>query len=398
MTSGARIYLDHNATAPLRAGVADAMARALALAPGNPSSIHAAGRAARDVIEDARRQVAALCGAEREDVVFTSGGSESNRLAILGLVDGARRDPAARLSGRAPHVVSSAIEHPSVLATLAWLRARGHDVTLLEPGPQGEIAPAAVRAALRDNTALVTLSAANHELGNRYPVAALAAAAHEGGARLHVDAVQIAGREPFDIGVLGVDAASVSAHKFGGPQGIGALILRRGLPFESAAGGGQERGRRAGTENVPGIAGMGEAARQARARVARDASRVRDLRDRLQAALLAIPGTRLHGDPVERTPGTLNVGFAGADGQLVVMGLDLEGVCVSHGAACSSGTVAPSPVLRAIGLGDRAAREAVRFSLGPENTVAEIDRAAALTAQVVARVRAAEVPRQAVVA
>ncbi len=359
-----RIYLDHNATTPLRPEVRAAMAAA----PwGNPSSVHAVGRQAREAVERSRREVATFLGCLPEEVIFTSGGTEGDNLAIRGLA-------------RGRHVVSSPLEHPAVKGALVGLA-----VTYLPVGPRGEIAVDDLRAALRPDTALVTLAAANHELGNVYPLEAFAAVAHQAGALFHTDAVQAAGRIPLDL--RAVDAATISAHKLHGPPGVGALYLRRGLDIEPLmTGGHQERERRAGTENLPGIVGFGEACRLARIETAAD--RIGYLRAQLQRRLMDIPGARVHGDP--QLPGTLNVGFDGADGQLVMVGLDLEGICVSTGSACTSGSLSPSPVLLALGLTAAAARQAVRFSLGRDTTEEDIDRAAEVTAQVVGRVRAAE--------
>jgi tRNA (5-methylaminomethyl-2-thiouridylate)-methyltransferase len=377
-----RIYLDHAATAPVRAEVADAMAAALRGPAGNASSVHAAGRAARAAVERARREVAALVGGAPEEIVFTSGGTEGNNLLIRGLA----RAGAARLAaGARPHVVSSRLEHPSVLGALAALE--GFDVSFVDVGARGAVTPEALRAALRPETVIVTLAAANHELGNEGDVAALAAVARAGGALFHTDAAQAAPWRALALGAAGVDGATISAHKLGGPQGVGAAFVRSGVDLPPLlVGGHQEHERRAGTENVAGVVGFGVAARLAAAERADTSARVEALRDRLAARLLAIPGARVHGD-ARRLPGTLNVGFAGAPGQLVAIALDLEGVCVSTGAACTSGSLSPSAVLLALGLPPREAAEALRFSLGRETTEAEIDRVAALMPGIVARIR-----------
>jgi tRNA (5-methylaminomethyl-2-thiouridylate)-methyltransferase len=378
------IYLDHNATTPLAPRALEAMTAALRELPGNPSSPHGPGRAARAAVEAARAEVAALIGASTEEIVFTSGGTEGNALAAGGLLRGARAGRGARGTARL-HVVSSPLEHPSVLGALAGADV---DLTLLSVESDGAIDPAALRAALRPDTALVSLAVANHELGNVYDVAGLAAIAHQGGALFHADAVQAAGKIPLDARALGVDALTISGHKVHGPKGIGAVFLRRSAPFEPAGQGGhQERERRAGTENVAGIVGFGVAARLARAELDESAARIAALRDRLAARLLQIPGARRHGEPARALPGTLNVGFAGAPGQLVAAALDLEGVAVSTGAACTSGSLDPSPVLLALGLPRADAAAALRFGLGRDTTAEEIDRAAALVEEIVARVR-----------
>ncbi len=376
------IYLDHNATTPVAPEALEAMAAALRDLPGNPSSPHGPGRAARAAVERARAEVAVLIGATAEEVVFTSGGTEGNALAIGGLLRGRRamRGGPGRL-----HVVSSPIEHPSVLGALAPADV---ELTLLPVAGDGTLAAEALRAALRPDTALVTLALANHELGNVYDVAALAAIAREAGALFHADAVQAAGKIPVDVEALGIDALTISAHKLHGPKGVGAIFLRRGAPFEPAGRGGhQERERRAGTENVAGIVGFGVAARLAAIELGAEGGRIAQLRERLEARLLAIAESRRHGDRARALPGTLNVGFAGAPGQLVAAALDLEGVAVSTGAACTSGSLDPSPVLLALGLSRQEAASALRFGLGRGTTAEEIDRAAALVAEIVARVR-----------
>jgi tRNA (5-methylaminomethyl-2-thiouridylate)-methyltransferase len=378
------IYLDHNATTPLDPEVLEAMTGALRELPGNPSSAHAPGRAARAAVEGARAEVAALIGASPEEIVFTSGGTEGNDLAIRGLLRGARTSGRGAGEGRA-HAISAAIEHPSVLGALG---AAEIHLTVLPVGPEGTVAPESLRGALRPGTALVTLALANHELGNVHEVAAMAAIARQAGALFHADAVQAAGKIAVDVATLGVDALTVSAHKIHGPKGVGAIFLRRGAPFAPiAAGGHQERERRAGTENVAGIVGFGVAARLARVGIDLHAARIAPLRDRLEARLLAIAGARRHGDRARCLPGTLNLGFAGAPGQLVAAALDLEGVSVSTGSACTSGSLAPSPVLLALGLSPDDAASALRFGLGRDTTAEEIDRVAALVTEIVARVR-----------
>ncbi len=345
------------------------------------------GRKARAAVEDARHAVAGLIGASADGLVFTSGGTEGDNLAVLGLSRARRGTQGARL-------ITTRLEHPAVLAAAAVLEREGGAVTYLPVGLGGEIAAADLAAALAEGTGaatLVSIALANHEIGTLADVGALVRVARTAGALFHCDAVQAAGRIPVDGTALGVDALTVSAHKLGGPKGVGALWVRPGLlPEPLVTGGRQERERRAGTENVAGIVGFGAAATVARARLAAGgADAVAALRDRLEARLLAIPGARRHGRALGRVPGTCNVGFGGALGQLVVIGLDLEGVAVSSGAACSSGTPEPSSVLLALGLSPTEAKEAVRFSLGPSNTVDEVDRVAAVTAEVVARVRAA---------
>jgi cysteine desulfurase len=331
--------------------------------------------------------VSALVGANPDGLVFTSGGTEADNLAVMGLVRAARRD------GDPGRVITTRIEHPAVLGAVSELEREGSGVAFLPVGPGGEIAVEALQKALDEQPArptLVSIALANHEIGSVAPIAALATAAHARGALFHSDAVQAVGRVRIDLPALGIDALSFSAHKLGGPKGVGALWVKPGLlPSPLITGGRQERERRAGTENVPGILGFAAAARVARAGLEAGDGDVGALRDRLETGLLAIPGARRNGAASGRVPGTCNVSFAGALGQLVVIGLDLEGVAVSSGAACSSGTPAPSSVLLGLGQTPAQAREAVRFSLGRENSIAEVDRVIALTTEVVARVRAA---------
>lgn len=398
------IYLDHNAGSPVRPEVLEAMARASAELPGNPSSVHAAGRRARAALEQARAQVAAFLGAMPEEIVFTSGGTEANNLAVAGL--------AATAAGRGRHrIVTSPLEHPSVremVGILAGADAPGNATsTLVDVTSDGAISVGALEAALGEGAdcGVVTLALANHELGNLYPVARLAGVAHARGALVHTDAVQAAGKTPLDLGALGVDAASVSAHKLGGPKGIGAVFIRRGLDLPPRlAGGHQERERRPGTENLIGAIGFGVACTVAAAALEEEGRRFESLRRTLVAGLARIPGVvrfgRAAGD--ESTPalaandtgagflpGTTMVAFPGAPGQLVVIGLDLEGICVSTGAACSSGSLEPSPVLLGLGLGPDAAAEGVRISFGWTTTARDVERLCAVLPEIVARVRGA---------
>ncbi|HEY3356481.1 MAG TPA: cysteine desulfurase family protein [Polyangia bacterium] len=377
-----RIYLDHNATTPLDPAAREAMLPFLGAAFGNASSVHAAGRAAREAVEAARAEVAALCGARTEEVIFVSGGTEADNFALRA---GLR---AAREAGRAPHLITSAVEHPAVADCAAALAAEGVAVTALPVDRHGRLDPDDLRRALRPDTALVSIQWANHEIGTLYPIAELCALTHERGALFHCDAVQAAGKAPIAAGPGGPDLLSVSAHKLYGPKGAGALCARRDLRLGPLlAGGHQERGRRPGTENVAALVGFGVAAAGARTRLRADAERLGRLRARLEVALLALPGAWLNGDPAHRVPGTLNVGFDGVEGELVLINLDLAGVCVSTGAACSSGSLDPSPVLLALGQSAREARAAVRFSLGRGTTEAEVDEVAALMPGILERVR-----------
>jgi len=363
-----RIYLDYNATAPLAAGVAEAMARLLATEYGNASSVHAVGQRARAIVDDARAEVAALIGADPGDVVFTSGGTESDNFALRGAAD------ALEASGRR-RLIATSIEHEAVLMTLKALERRGWHVTLLPVGADGIVSPAALEAAITDDTALVSVMHANNEIGTIQPIEELAAIAHAHGSLFHTDAVQSVGKIPVAVRALGVDLLALSGHKFGGPKGVGALWIRRGVrmtPFMT--GGRQERNRRAGTENVPAIGGLGVAARVAREKLVTGAAAVRALRDRLETGVLAaVPGTTVNGDRERRVPNTTNIGFDGLEAESLLIALDLEGVSVSTGSACSSGSLEPSHVLKAMGGSNARTRNSLRFSLGPENTAADVD-------------------------
>jgi cysteine desulfurase len=368
-----RVYLDWNATAPLHPAARDAVAAALDDC-GNPSSVHAEGRAARRIVERAREQVACLVGAEPRDVTFTSGGTEANMLALTPQIGTDR--------GAAPRdvLLVSAVEHPSVLAGGRFPRDA---VEQLPVTPEGQLDLSALAQRLSAMNGvgrtrpLVSVMLANNETGVVQPVRDVSRMVHEAGGLLHVDAVQAAGRIPLDINALGADLLSLSAHKMGGPKGAGALIRRSDLSVAPlVTGGGQERGWRAGTENVPAIAGFGAATAALQDRLASDATRMRDLRDRLEAGVVrrATPHATIFGASVERLPNTTLVGLAGVKAETAVIAFDLDGIAVSSGAACSSGKVQPSHVLAAMGVTPELARSAVRVSLGPRTTESEVDR------------------------
>jgi cysteine desulfurase len=378
-----RVYLDHNATTPVHPAVADAMTAVLREDFGNPSSVHHFGQRAKAAVDQARTAVAALIGAEPSDVVFTSGGTESDNMALRGIAEALER------SGRR-HLIASAIEHEAVLTTLKALGRRGWSTTLLPVDETGIVSPEALRTALTDQTALVSVMHANNEIGTVQPVADLARLAHERGALFHTDAVQSAGKIGVDVAALGVDLLSISAHKFYGPKGIGALWMRRGLRLLPVlTGGKQERNRRAGTENVPGIVGMGAAAALARGKMAEEAARLAGLRDRLEQEILGtIPGTAVNGARTPRVPNTTNISFDRIEAESLLIALDLEGVAVSTGSACSSGTLEPSHVLKAMGLPAHRTQNSIRFSLGAANTDADVDRVRAVLPGVVEKLRA----------
>jgi cysteine desulfurase len=376
-----RIYLDHNATTPLHPAVIDRMTASLQEF-GNPSSVHHFGQRAKAVIDEARSAVAALIGADPSEVVFTSGGTESDNFAIRGVAEAL--EPAGRR-----HVIASAIEHEAVLNTLKSLARRGSKTTLLPVGDSGIVTADSLREALADDTAIVSVMHANNEIGTIQPIAELARLAHERGALFHTDAVQTAGKLPIDVKALGVDLLSLSAHKFYGPKGVGAVWLRRGLrllPF--MAGGKQERNRRAGTENVVGIAGMGAAAQAARAKMAEEGARLAALRDRLEEGILAgVPGTQVNGARNQRVPNTTNISFDRVEAESLLIALDLGGIAVSTGSACSSGTLEPSHVLKAMGFPPHRTQNSIRFSLGAANTEADIDRVVSALPAIVTKLR-----------
>jgi len=374
-----RIYLDNNATTAVHPAVLDALQESLRDVFGNASSIHKEGQTARRRIEDARESVALLIGATGREIVFTSGGTESNNAAIFGAVAGPDRH----------HIVTTAIEHPSVLEPAGELERRGHAVTVVAPSRSGEVPAAAVIDALREDTRLVAMMFANNETGVVQAVAEVARVCRERGIHLHCDAVQAAGKIDIDVKALGADTLALSAHKLHAPKGIGALYVRTGLALDRHMfGGAQERRRRAGTENVPLAAAFGVAAELARADGDRDG--VRALRDRLESSIAASVDVTINGAAAPRVPNTSSITFRDADAEGIVIGLDLNGVAVSTGAACSSGRVEPSHVLLAMGLTAEEARGTVRFSLSRFTTEEEVERTVQLVREIVPRaIRAA---------
>ena len=378
-----RIYLDHNATTPPAEAVVDAMARALREVAGNASSVHSFGQQAKSASDEARTSVAALLGAEPSEVIFTGSGTEADNLALRGAAE-------ALEPGGRREIVVSAIEHEAVLNTARALARRGWTMTVLPVDASGIVSPDAVREAVSDRTAVVSVMHANNEVGTVQPVAEIAAIAHERGALMHTDAVQSAGKIPVAVKALGVDLLSISAHKFYGPKGVGALWVRRGVRLTpQMTGGRQERNRRAGTENVPGIVGMGVAARMAIEGLASSVVRVAALRDRLEAGILRdVPHAAVNGAREPRVPNTTNISFARVEAESLLIALDLEGLAVSTGSACSSGTLEPSHVLKAMGLGASRAQSSLRFSLGSSTNDADIDRVVAVLPGLVQKLRA----------
>ncbi|WP_027892629.1 cysteine desulfurase family protein [Calidithermus chliarophilus] len=373
------IYLDYAATTPLDGEVKAAMERAFA-AWGNPSSVHAYGRAAKALLEESHERVARALGARPREIVFTSGGTEADALAVYGV---------ALARGRG-HLVTSQIEHSAVLTAMKGLERLGYEVSYLTPEPRtGMVYPEQVAEALRPDTLLVSLMAVNNELGTVYPLREVAEVCKARGVLFHTDAVQAAGTLPLEVKELGADLLSLAAHKFYGPKGAGALYVRKGLELFPVAPGKQEQGLRGGTENLPAVYGLGLALERAVALLPQETPRLLALRERLEAALLALPGVELNGHPTARSPKHVNVTALGADGEGLLLNLDLMGVAASSGSACASGSLEPSHVLTAIGRSKAEAKASVRFSLGRHTTEAEVDEAARVFAQAVERSRVA---------
>jgi cysteine desulfurase len=362
-----RIYLDHNATTPIRPEVLAAMMPYLTDEYGNASSIHAFGQNARGAVEEARHQVASLIGARPADVMFTSGGTESNNQAILGAVSAA--------SGTTKHAITSAIEHVAVLDPCKALAKQRIELTILPVSRDGLVNPEDVRAAIRPGTVLITIMLANNETGVIQRIEEIGKISKEKGILFHADAVQAAGKIPIDVDRLGVDLLSISAHKFSGPKGVGALYVRKGIRLAPLLfGGHSERDRRPGTEDVAAIAGMGQAAELARMGLQEESVRIAALRDRLERGLLErVPHAWVNSARAPRVPNTTNLTFPFIEGESMVIALDLKGIACSTGAACSSGAVDPSHVLLALGLAPEDARATLRLSLGHQTTEDEID-------------------------
>ena len=381
-----RVYFDYNATSPVAPEVADAMGRVTREVFGNASSVHHFGQQAKGVLDDARTAVATAIGADPSEVVFTSGGTEADNFAIRGAAGVLESvdSPRARR-----HLIASAIEHEAVLNTFKALARRGWKTTLLPVDQSGVLTADRLREAITDDTALVSIMHANNEIGTIQPIAELAAIAHGHGALMHTDAVQSLGKIPVDVGALDVDLLSLSAHKFNGPKGVGALWIKRGARVQAILTGGKhERNRRAGTENVPGVAGLGVAATLAVGKRSAEGPRLALLRDRLEDGILAaVPGTAINGSRSARVPNTTNISFDRVEAESLLIALDLEGIAVSTGSACSSGTLEPSHVLKAMGLPVHRTQNSLRFSLGMHSTQAEVDRVIDVLPRLVEKLR-----------
>lgn len=367
------INLDHAATTPLRREVLDAMLPYFSGQYANASGSYADARKSRHAIDQARRKVAEAIGAKPQEIYFTSGGTESDNWAVFGAVS-------AKEQKR--HILTTRIEHHAVLNACSAAEERGVAVTYLQPDSKGRISPQSVRDAIRPNTALVSVMLANNEVGTIEPIEEIAQIARENGSLMHTDAVQAVGHIPVNVSELGVDLLSISAHKFGGPKGIGALFIRSGIRIgRYLFGGEQERGLRAGTENTPAIVGMGKALTLACCKMTESRKHVSMLRDRLQHALEDIPGVSVNGDPDHRLDGHLHLSVDGANSQLLLMRLDMEGIAASSGSACASGSLARSHVVEALGHA-KPDQADIRFTIGENNTIEEIDRAAYAVRQI----------------
>ncbi|MGB2827551.1 MAG: cysteine desulfurase NifS [Dehalococcoidales bacterium] len=377
-----RIYLDYAATTPTHPDVVEAMLPYFTNSFGNPSSIYACGQDAKEAIEGARASVATLIGAQDEEIIFTSGGTEADNAALKGV--------AYASGGRGQHIITSSIEHHAILETSHFLETQGFEITYLPVDEYGMVDPDDVRRAITGKTIIVSIMHANNEVGTIQPVAEIARITREAGVYLHTDAVQAVGHISFTVDELGVDLLSLSAHKLYGPKGVGAFYIRKGTKLVSFMHGGeQEYGRRASTHNVPGIVGLGKASQIARQETDEEAERVTRLRDKLRNGILeSIDHVRLNGHPQVRLPNNLNVSISYAEGEAMCLKLDREGICCSTGSACTSAATEPSHVLTALGLDPLQSHSSLRFSLGKWTTEEEIDRVLEVLPRIVAKLRA----------
>lgn len=377
------VYLDNNATTPVDPEVYEAMEPFLKEEFGNASSAHERGQHARKAVEKCRSYVARILGAREREVMFTSGGTEADNLAVWGL--------AMRYRERGTHIVTSKIEHPAVLRTCEVLENDGFQVTYLDPGTDGIVSPGAVERATREDTILVSIMYVNNETGAIQPLQEIAAAARRIGALVHSDAVQAVGKIPVDVTELGIDLLSLTAHKFHGPKGVGALYVRDGVEVVPwMLGGSHERGRRGGTENVPGIVGIGQACSIAERRLEEFRSVTGGLRDRLEVGILeSVPGTHVNGTQTSRAPHVTNISFDDVGGEALLVALDFQGVAVSTGAACAAGSISLSHVLTAMNIPEDRIKGAIRFSLGRFTTEEDIDYVLQILPDLVARAREA---------
>ena len=375
------VYMDHAATTPVRPEVVEAMLPYFSERYGNPSSLYALAREAKGAVEEARGRVAAAIGAEPEEIFFTSGGTESDNWAIKGVAAGLRK--------RGGHIITSSIEHSAVLRPCQALEREGYRVTYLPVDEFGRVSPDAVEDAITKETILVSVMAANNEIGTIQPVAEIGRVAHDHGILFHTDAVQAIGAFPVDVDEMEADLLALSSHKFGGPKGVGALYVRRKTRIATLMdGGAQERGRRAGTENVPGIVGLGRAIELAVAGMPGNAARIAGMRDRMIREILdTIPDCRLNGHPTDRLPNNVNIAFSYVEGESILLLLDAHGIAASSGSACTSASLEPSHVLLAIGLPHEIAHGSLRLTPGPDTTEDDVDHVLSVLPGVIERLR-----------
>lgn len=376
-----RIYLDHNSTTPLHPGVLEAMLPYYKEAFGNPSTIYSFGQETRKATDEAREKVANLIGASPEEIIFTSGGTEADNVALKGV--------AAALEKKGKHIVASSIEHHAVLSTLKYLEKRGYKVSFLPVDEHGWLDPGEVQEAITSQTILISVMHANNEVGTIEPISEIGEIAQKAGIYLHTDAVQTIGKIKVNVDDLKVDLLSLSAHKFYGPKGVGALYVRKGTRiYPLLHGGYQERRRRAGTENVAGIVGLGKVAEIAPKEMVQQSRRESNLRDRLEKMIREnINHCQLNGHPTQRLPNTLNMSFEFIEGESLILTLDLKGIAVSTGSACTSGSLEPSHVLMAMGVAPEIAQGSIRFSLGRDNQKEDIDYTVENLVEIVTRLR-----------
>jgi len=376
-----RIYFDHSATTSVDPRVLEAMLPYFSVNFGNASSVHSFGQEAKVALEESRRQIAAVIDAEPSEIVFTSGGTEADNLAILGT--------AQFFSGRKNHIVTSAVEHHAVLYACKYLEKTGFDVSYVPVDKFGSVSPEKVAQAIREETCLVSIMHANNEIGTINPIREIAALTKDRGVLFHTDAVQTFGKIPIDVKGMNIDMLSISAHKIYGPKGIGALYIRRGIQIEKIMHGGKhERDRRAGTENIPGAVGLGKAAEICRRSMEEDREKLTELGNDLHRKISqTLPEAHMNGHETQRLSGILNLSFSGAASDSLLLSLDLKGIAVSNGSACSSGTIEPSHVLKALKLPRNLASSAIRFSLGRGNTSEEIDFTVEALQEIVSRLR-----------
>jgi cysteine desulfurase len=375
------IYMDYNATTPVHPEVLEAFLPFYRESFGNPSSIHWAGRRVKAAVEEAREKVASFLGCKPVEVIFTSSGTEADNMAIKGVASAAR--------GKGDHIITTHVEHPAVLNTCIYLEKDGYQVTWMDVDRSGLIDPARLEESITERTILISAMYANNETGTIFPIAEIGEVAARRRIPFHCDAVQAAGKLFIDCREMNVGLLAVSGHKLGAPQGIGALIVRQGIKAHPLIhGGSQERNRRAGTENVAGIVAMGKACEMAQASLLTEAERLGELRDRLENGILVrLPEVRINGDKKKRLPNTTNISFAGVEADSLLANLDLAGIAVSSGAACSSGTLRMSHVLAAMGVEPAMAKGSIRFSLGRENSTADVDSLLAVLPEIVERLR-----------